>query len=142
MMDKMILFFGYTDFSGRMMAGSLQKILSQNGYTGFLIEGERYGQTLAEIVLNPHDTAVVLNSQTPESAPSGEKAEALSCRFILFCGMNGADLDLAVSLCRGQIRALLTPSNSRMTVYQLAEHLAAEAQADRGRTGKPGVEQR
>ena len=138
-MEKMILFFGYTDFSGRMLAGSLQEILSQNGYTGFLIEEKRYGQIIAEIALNPHDTAIALNSQAPESAPPGEKAEALSCRFILFCGMNGADLDLAVSLCRGQIRAVLTPSNSRMTVYQLGEHLAAEARADRERNGKPGT---
>ena len=45
MMEKMILFFGYTDFSGRMLAGSLQEILSQNGYTGFLIEEKRYGRT-------------------------------------------------------------------------------------------------
>ncbi len=126
-MEKMILFFGYTDFSGRMLAGSLQEILSQNGYTGFLIEEKRYGQTIAEIALNPQ-----------EPASAGKRAEVLPGRFILFCGMNGADLDLALSLCRGQIRAVLTPSNSRMTVYQLSEHLAAEAQADRGRGVKPG----
>ena len=37
-MEKMILFFGYTDFSGRMLAGSLQEILSQNGYTDLAYE--------------------------------------------------------------------------------------------------------
>lgn len=115
MPEKKILFFGYTDFAGEMMASTLRNILSQNGYSACLIDKQRYGQTIAEIVLKPEEKTA-LNPGLPE----------LPGRFVLFCGMKGEELDFALDICRGQLRAVLTPSNSRMTVYKLCEELLAE----------------
>ena len=115
MVEKKILFFGFHNFSLRMHALSLQKTLSPEGYKSLLVGREQYKKTIAEIVL-----------KKPEEVMENGEGQDLPGCFLLFCGMAGEELDRALDLCRGQIRAVLTPSNSRMTAFQLYEELMAE----------------
>ena len=117
MIEKKILFFGFHNFSLRMQALSLQKTLAEKGYTSLLVGKEQYGKTIAEIVLEKPDEMMECGEGQEQELPGS---------FLLFCGMAGDELDRALNLCRGQIRAVLTPSNSRMTVRQLFEELMAE----------------
>ena len=113
---KRILFFGYTDFAGRMRASSLCHELKNRGYECWQIEQSRCGLQIKEIVSSPEEKAI---SGLPDDRKLAEP-------FILFCGMSGEVLDTALAICRGNTRAVLTMANSLMTAYELAEHLAEE----------------
>ena len=110
-----ILFFGYTGFADQMKASSLMNELTARGYECFLIDPSCYVLHVGEIVLAP-DTKVCMNVN-PGTLPEP---------FILFCGLSGDSFQEAVDICKGNIRAVLTQSNSEMTVYELAGHLSEE----------------
>ena len=113
---KRILFFGYTDFAGRMRASSLSYELTNRGYECWQIEQPHWCMQIKEIVSSPEEKAFT-------SLPDDRR---LAEPFILFCGMSGEVLDTALAICKGNTRAVLTMANSRMTAYELAEHLAEE----------------
>ena len=112
---KRILFFGYLSFSDSMRASSLILELKHLGYECMQIDPRCYALQVGEIVFSQE-------VKKPGAFGSKELVEP----FILFCGMSGEVLDTALTICRGNTRAILTPSNSKMTVYELSEHLAEE----------------
>ena len=113
--SERILFFGFTGFADRMKASAIKTELEKRGYQCFFIEQPHYSWQIMEILIDP------------EQEQSTEGADMkLPEPFILFCGMNGEILDDALQICRGNTRAVLTVSNSRMTPYELSEHLLEE----------------
>ena len=115
---KRILFLGYTDFSERMKASSLQHELKKQGYDCYIIEQPCYALDIGEIVLHPE---IEVTTNLPDIK--------LPEPFILFCGMGGEVLDTALTICRGNTRAVLTPSNAKMNPYTLSKHLLEEKKA-------------
>ena len=113
---RRILLFGFTGFSDRMRANDLKRELEKQDYECFIIEPPCYGLTIGEIVAVPETSTI---STSPED-------EKLPEPFILFCGMMGETLDLALGICKGNTRAILTDSNTRMTALELSAHLLEE----------------
>ncbi len=112
---KRIFFFGFNGFSDRMRANTLKMELEKQGYECFIKEQPCYILQIGEIVSNPE--VEVLTDLPQEKLPEP---------FILFCGMRGEILDIALRICKGNTNAVLTVSNSRMTPCELSKHLAAE----------------
>ena len=52
--------------------------------------------------------------------------ERLPEPFILFSGISDEELDIALDICKGNTRAVLTAANSRMTPYDFSKHLLEE----------------
>ena len=75
---------------------------------------------IGEIVMNPE--IEVLTNLLDERLPEA---------FILLCGMSDNELDIALDICKGNTRAVLTVSNSRMTPYDLCRHLLEEKRSFR-----------
>ena len=115
---KRILFFGYTAFSDRMRAAPVRQELEMLGCECFYISQACSSMKIGEILADP----------ALESG-SGHEAETLPEPFILFCGLQGEDLDTAIRICRGNTRAVLTQHNVLMTPLELSEHLMEERKA-------------
>ena len=115
MLTGCILFFGYTDFNDQMKAASLKEALGQKGYAARHVDPALYGRKICEILAE-------VSGDSPRDG-SGVKLEE---PFILFTGLGGEALDAALAVCRGQTRAVLTPSNTLMTPADLSGHLAEE----------------
>ena len=126
--SSVILFFGYDHFSDRMKAASLQKALSTQGYYCEQIEKELYHHTIGELVAGA-GRAGQTQPDTDQNQKENPAPMSLPGRFILFAGMQGEQLHTALKLCEGEIRAILTPSNSQMRVDELCRHLVAERES-------------
>ena len=119
MLTGCILFFGYTDFTDRMKAASLQEALGQKGYAARHVDPALYGRKICEILAE-------ISGDIPREELRDASGGTLEEPFILFTGLGGEALDDALAICRGQTRAVLTPSNTLMTPADLSGHLAEE----------------
>lgn len=115
-----IFFFGYTDFADRMKVSSLKMELERQGYECFIIKQPCYVLPIGEIIVQSEKnvSTVISDEKLPEP-------------FILFCSMDGERLDMALDICKGHTRAVITPFNSKMTAYELSKHLLEEKNARR-----------
>lgn len=124
-MQKIILMFGFDDLAGAQQVFALRQLTAAMEITVYPVGKEAYRRTLLSIV-----QSAAAGEKTGSTEPAA--AEALPARMLVFAGFSDPELFRTLDLCpacgitRADLKAALTPANSRWNPRQLCENVLEE----------------
>ena len=128
-MKKIILLFGFDDLPGTQQAFALGQLTSAMDVTVSRVGRESFHRTLISLL---QAAAGGENNPDAKKEPVSSQPEPLPARMLLFAGFSDTELYQTLDLCtscgipRDDLKAALTPANSRWNARKLCENILEE----------------
>ena len=146
-MKKIILVFGFDDMQGAQQAFALQELTRKRDVIVRTVRKEDYHRTILSLVQDAAaadgqntgmSPASGLSKATPTTSGQGKAASTadqgrrLPARMLLFAAFTDQELYSVLDLCpacgitRDDLKAAMTPANSRWDAFRLCENIQEE----------------
>ena len=141
-MKKIILLFGFDDLQSAQQAYALQEFTRAQDVTVRRVQQEDYRRTMLSLVQDaaaengaagsgsPSDAG--RHGRTPSAAASQNKKRKLPARMLLFAAFTDQELYSVLDLCpacgitKNDLKAAMTPANSRWDAFRLCDNILEE----------------
>lgn len=134
-MEKIILLFGFDDLQGAGQAFALQTLTKAMDVTVRCVDRSSLHRTMLSLVQEAAGEKDAAGPGTARQTASGggqASHEALPARMLLFAAFSDQELYRVLDLCpacgitRDDLKASLTPANSRWDAYRLCANIQEE----------------